>query len=128
MGCRPEGTPEEERGDFFVDEDSIPDILSQDTYDEFTLFLEGGREQPGPHNRGHSWIGGDMGLIISPRDPAFWFHHAQVDRIWHLWQQTHDETAALSGEEAQLDPWHDEFDIHSVNDISALGDDSYKYV
>lgn len=25
-------------------------------------------------------------LFISPGDPAFYFHHAQVDRVWTLWQ------------------------------------------
>ena len=123
LGISSRRTPEGERGDFFIDENSITDIRSKDNYDEFTQLLENR-----PHNDGHNWIGGDMADTISPRDPAFWFHHAQVDRIWHLWQQTHDETADLSGEEALLDPWHDEFDIHSVNDINALGDDSYTYV
>lgn len=25
-------------------------------------------------------------LFISPGDPAFYFHHAQIDRVWMLWQ------------------------------------------
>lgn len=25
-------------------------------------------------------------LFSSPADPAFYFHHAQVDRVWTLWQ------------------------------------------
>ena len=25
-------------------------------------------------------------LFNSPADPAFYFHHAQVDRVWTLWQ------------------------------------------
>ena len=110
---------------WFTSESDITRILSLPNYYEFTFELE--RE---PHNRGHGWVGGDMANpMLSPRDPAFWFHHAQVDHIWHLWQQEHpDEIAALVGKNAELDPWHAEFDIHSVNDISELGRDSYEYV
>lgn len=38
-----------------------------------------------PHNRVHSLIGGTMGGFLSPRDPIFWLHHANVDRLWRAW-------------------------------------------
>lgn len=40
------------------------------------------------HLAGHNIIGGDAGsdFYNSPSDPYFWFHHAQVDRIWSIWQ------------------------------------------
>jgi tyrosinase len=39
------------------------------------------------HNLIHGFVGGDMGrLDRSPNDPLFWLHHANVDRIWALWQ------------------------------------------
>ena len=41
------------------------------------------------HNRVHVWIGGDMGSSTSPNDPAFFLHHANVDRIWSAWRQRH---------------------------------------
>lgn len=42
---------------------------------------------PGLHSSGHFTIGGmNNDLFISPGDPAFYFHHAQVDRVWTLWQ------------------------------------------
>ena len=82
-----------------------------------------------PHNGGHAWIGGDMNSMASPRDPAFWFHHAQVDRIWSLWQLNNPgERAHLLDGEADLDPWEHEFSVQSVDDISDLGTDSYEYV
>lgn len=33
-------------------------------------------------------IGGDPGsdMFISPGDPVFWLHHAQLDRLWWIWQ------------------------------------------
>jgi tyrosinase len=42
----------------------------------------------GIHAAGHFTIGGDPGadLFASPGEPAFWVHHAQVDRVWWLWQ------------------------------------------
>ncbi len=109
---------------WFTHTADIEGILSLSDYYEFSSELE-----RRPHNTGHVWIGGDMARLVSPRDPAFWFHHAQIDRIWHLWQQKHpDEIANLSETEAELDPWPDQFNIHSINDISDLGPDSYEYV
>ena len=43
----------------------------------------------GMHNRVHSWVGGDMQVGTSPNDPIFFLHHANIDRIWWNWQQTH---------------------------------------
>lgn len=40
-----------------------------------------------PHNQTHGFIGGDMGAFLSPRDPIFWMHHCNVDRLWAVWQQ-----------------------------------------
>jgi tyrosinase len=52
-------------------------------------WLEGSTGNPGPamHNRVHEWVGGDMRAGTSPNDPVFWFHHANVDRIWAGWQR-----------------------------------------
>ncbi|HET6805494.1 MAG TPA: tyrosinase family protein [Frateuria sp.] len=39
-----------------------------------------------PHNGVHNLIGGAMDNIsISPRDPIFWVHHANIDRLWDAW-------------------------------------------
>jgi tyrosinase len=49
-------------------------------------------QAPGPetgvHLGGHYTIGGDAGsdFFNSPSDPAFWFHHAMIDRVWWIWQ------------------------------------------
>lgn len=42
----------------------------------------------GVHNGGHYTIGGDAGADFynSPSEPAFWFHHGMVDRVWTTWQ------------------------------------------
>jgi tyrosinase len=38
--------------------------------------------------QGHYTIGGDPGgdFFASPGDPAFFLHHAQIDRTWWIWQ------------------------------------------
>jgi tyrosinase len=42
--------------------------------------------EPLPHNNIHNLIGGAMGSIkVSPRDPIFWLHHANIDRLWVAW-------------------------------------------
>ena len=42
----------------------------------------------GVHTGGHFTIGGDPGgdIFTSPGDPAFWLHHAQIDRTYWIWQ------------------------------------------
>jgi tyrosinase len=41
--------------------------------------------EAGPHNMVHAAIDGDMGQMISPRDPIFWLHHCNIDRLWAQW-------------------------------------------
>ncbi|CZT11605.1 hypothetical protein WAI453_004635 [Rhynchosporium graminicola] len=56
---------------------------------DFQNDLEGdGTGDLAPHGGGHFTIGGDPGgdFFTSPGDPSFYLHHAQVDRMWTLWQ------------------------------------------
>jgi tyrosinase len=47
-----------------------------------------GQLERGPHNVVHTWVGGP-GLMSNPltaaRDPIFWLHHANIDRLWNRW-------------------------------------------
>lgn len=43
--------------------------------------------EDGPHGAIHTALGGDMVPGTSPNDPLFMLHHAQVDRLWWLWQR-----------------------------------------
>lgn len=45
------------------------------------------------HNGVHGWVSGDMGFMTSPNDPIFFMHHAQIDRLWAIWQRTHPGVA-----------------------------------
>ncbi|KAJ7093948.1 hypothetical protein B0H15DRAFT_147237 [Mycena belliarum] len=60
----------------------VAEINALDDYPAFRYRLEGG-----PHGAIHSAVGGDMSPATSPNDPIFFLHHAQVDRLWTLWQQ-----------------------------------------
>ncbi|KAH8195633.1 hypothetical protein TruAng_010190 [Truncatella angustata] len=53
----------------------------------------------GLHAAGHFSIGGDAGdLFSSPVDPAFWLHHAMLDRIYWLWQALHlNQALSIAG-------------------------------
>lgn len=37
------------------------------------------------HNGVHNAVGGQMATMLSPLDPLFWLHHANIDRLWALW-------------------------------------------
>jgi hypothetical protein len=44
----------------------------------------------GMHNLVHLRVGGKNGTMLpstSPNDPAFFLHHANIDRLWSVWQQ-----------------------------------------
>lgn len=39
------------------------------------------------HNLVHRYCGGNMLRMTSPNDPVFFLHHANIDRIWSIWQK-----------------------------------------
>ncbi|RDX44388.1 Di-copper centre-containing protein [Lentinus brumalis] len=46
----------------------------------------------GPHGGGHLSLGDTMAdFFASPADPAFYLHHAQVDRMYTIWQKIDPE-------------------------------------
>lgn len=68
----------------FLNYNVVTNILTQSTnYAELTSNFS----QSGLHSFGHQSVGGLMGdTWSSAGDPSFYFHHAQVDRIWSIWQ------------------------------------------
>ncbi len=55
------------------------------TYDDFTNGVEFDA-----HNDVHNWCNGTItDPMTASRDPIFWLLHANVDRIWDLWQASH---------------------------------------
>ncbi|KAK7744004.1 hypothetical protein SLS62_010365 [Diatrype stigma] len=65
----------------------------------FQMQMQGapGSGDLGVHGGGHYALGGDPGrdAYVSPGDPAFYLHHAMIDRTWWMWQMG---AAASSGE------------------------------
>jgi tyrosinase len=51
-----------------------------------------GRLEQTPHNDMHMAVGGQTGLMGDPdtaaEDPIFWLHHANIDRLWVLWNRS----------------------------------------
>ncbi|RDW75127.1 hypothetical protein BP6252_06269 [Coleophoma cylindrospora] len=81
------------------------DLIKQNLdINSFQSVMQGFGTPPGyygVHSGGHYTIGGDPGgdFYASPGDPAFFLHHAQIDRTWTIWQ-TQDFTTrrnAISG-------------------------------
>jgi hypothetical protein len=60
-------------------------ITSKNQFKNFTVWLEAI-----PHSLPHLTLGMSMGLMSSPDDPIFFLHHANVDRLYHLWMDCHD--------------------------------------
>lgn len=91
----------------------VDKVMAKKNYTEFTDCLESGNFgnhpefQTGMHDQVHVWVGGAMGQIpIAPADPLFWLHHANIDRIWSLWQkQNPNKNPILMGPESTMDPW-----------------------
>ncbi|ROU06686.1 tyrosinase family protein [Lysobacter enzymogenes] len=66
-----------------------------------------------PHNKVHNYLGGvhaidpgpygNMTNFLSPVDPIFFLHHANMDRLWEVWtrrQRAHDRPILPEGKEA----------------------------
>lgn len=57
------------------------EAFTYSTFNDFRYFVEGT-----PHGAVHQYIGADMVPSSSPNDPLFFLHHAQIDRLWAMWQ------------------------------------------
>lgn len=97
--------------------EEIASIMRESVFTTFVTRLEGA------HNQVHRWVGGTMASgATAPADPIFWLHHAEIDRLWHLWQRNNPgKNPTLAGDDARLDPWPERVD--QVLDIGVLGYD-----
>jgi len=100
---------------------NIPTIMNAGTFDGFWQPLEA------VHGGVHVWVGGSMGIIpTAPADPIFWMHHANIDRLWSVWQKAHpgiNPDLAGAGLSTVMDPWSTT--EPETRDIEAMG---YTYV
>jgi tyrosinase len=96
--------------------------LAKTSYDTFSAPING------IHGGVHIWVGGTMSdAAVSPADPIFWLHHANLDRLWWTWYNNgaagNHQNPSLSGADALMDPWS--YQEADTRDIAALG---YSYV
>ncbi|KAJ7250586.1 hypothetical protein C8J57DRAFT_1078631, partial [Mycena rebaudengoi] len=64
--------------------------LKQPTFESFRIELEGEphSSRMSLHAGGHFAVGAEMlDSYSSPGDPLFYLHHANLNRIWWMWQQ-----------------------------------------
>lgn len=68
---------------------AIDGLLALTTFSQFGgTSSAAGALETGPHNYVHRTVGGDMGRFSTAAlDPIFWAHHANVDRVWWMWNQ-----------------------------------------
>jgi hypothetical protein len=119
---------------------------------DFTNRLEGDRNfNRAPHNYVHGLVGGTnpspdpafmepkiplnldgtgtmLNPYISPLDPIFWCHHANIDRIWAGWQKKQIEEGNtgsmhpnLSEEDKKMHPWFPEYVEEQTREIETMG-------
>lgn len=78
-----------------TDQQSVDLITDHTNIKDFQEYMQGvvngvpfGGGFYGVHAGGHYTIGGDPGgdFFVSPGDPTFYLHHAQIDRTWWIWQ------------------------------------------
>ncbi len=78
----------------FPVQSDIDDALTETNFFQFSL--DEVEENP-IHVVGHTWTGGSNGTMAmgdSPKDPAFFFHHNMVDKIWADWYELHGVAGA----------------------------------
>lgn len=79
----------------------------------------------GVHGGGHNMVGGDLSdPFTAPNDPMFFLHHAQVDRVYWIWQmQDFKNRQNVFGTQTLLDfPPSPNATVEDFLDVSPLND------
>lgn len=103
------------------DEDELPRRADWQAARERTTFRAFQRKLEAMHGDTHMAVGGEMETAESPRDPLFWLHHANIDRLWTKWAK--DNPGAKPGnldDELQPPPLMD-VKVSKVLKIEDLG-------
>ena len=99
----------------------VTSAMAKTSYGDFTAPING------IHGAVHIWVGGTMSdASVSPADPVFWLHHANLDRLWWVWYNSapgNHQNPPLTGADAVMDPWS--YTEADVRNITTLG---YAYV
>ncbi|KAL9619249.1 MAG: hypothetical protein Q9160_006101 [Pyrenula sp. 1 TL-2023] len=86
----------------YTNQSLIDEMMAQSDLGVFQTLMNGapGTKNIGLHAGGHFTIGKiGSDFFASPQDPAFWVHHANVDRLYTQWQAADPENRqyAISG-------------------------------
>ena len=105
---------------------AVAELLASPNASVFNNVIEFGNH-PGIisiHGIGHLGTGGEMpDAFSSPGDPIFFMHHAQIDRLWTIWQSQDPATRqyAVSGpRNAQNYPPGPDFKVDDMIDLGVL--------
>jgi tyrosinase len=93
-----------------------PTAMAKTDYGQFSSLING------IHGSVHIWVGGTMSdASVSPADPIFWLHHANLDRLWWVWYnspQGNHQNPPLAGADAVMDPWtYTETDVRNITSL-----------
>ncbi|SPO05202.1 related to monophenol monooxygenase (tyrosinase) [Cephalotrichum gorgonifer] len=105
-------------------------ILQNNDIEHFQALMQGDDRyvvgELGVHGGGHFTIGGDPGSdpFISPGDPAFYLHHAQIDRIYWIWQSLDfkNRQGVFGTNTLQNNPPSEDTTVEDFIDISPLAE------
>lgn len=128
-GVNTNGLPQSDpiNEDTFRDNNSLSQLPTVDDitnlYNNVDDFVDFSRQLEDIHDNIHGWVGGTMSdLGTAAFDPIFYAHHANIDRIWSIWQAQHgNSTIPSEWLNIALAPFP--YTVQEVLNISSLGYD-----
>jgi tyrosinase len=86
--------------------DAAPYDMFADPRQSMRNYLEGSWPSGSAmHTAVHVWVGAQMQTASSPNDPVFFLHHANIDRLWSLWQARYgNDSYPADGSHNDLEP------------------------
>jgi hypothetical protein len=92
-------------------------------------FWAGGLDPANPDVRGTVTYFNELTV-----DPVFWMLHAELDRYWYTWEQSHAEAPPLQGEDAVFQPlrpeegaWYGGGRRYALGDLAGTAGLPYRY-
>lgn len=80
---------------------SAQSALTQSSFSDFQIALNS------PHGGVHGRTGGNMSSVAyAGFDPIFYLHHANVDRLWAIWQKNHPVSLPSNEANLELEPFN----------------------
>ncbi|PPQ71453.1 hypothetical protein CVT24_011965 [Panaeolus cyanescens] len=103
---------------------AVANTTAQSSFEAFRTELEG---QPVTtdyrmHDAGHLSVGGELANVYSsPGDPLFYVHHANLDRIWRMWQLSKPGRMQEISGRSTVDPPHENVTLDYPLNMGPLG-------